>query len=399
MPATETSPALPAGTLLSIKEKVDIIGDLFPGPVFVYRITDRFLKYTNVALRETLGYSAEDMDLCQHDPQKMIHPDDVVLFQKGLDTCSILEGSAVHTYTCRLYEHDRGYTAFQLTARILRRDDWGQPISIIVFLEDMSHRMQYAAEVADLERKLDELTMVNKELEEFAYIASHDMHEPLRKVHSFASRLKEKYSLSLEEEAQNYLDRIVAATQNARHMIDGLMEFSRLSRNGFGFERVQMNTILADALSDIELKIEETQTHLTVEDLPRMMVIPVQIKQLFTNIILNAIKFSKEDSHPHIIIQSHKLSAREIAKHKLDKNSNYYQFNVTDNGIGFEAEYASTIFQMFQRLNEKHEYPGSGIGLALCKKIVDNHHGLCMANGTLGQGTTISFILPEENTA
>jgi len=223
------------------------------------------------------------------------------------------------------------------------------------------------------------------------------MHEPLRKVHSFADRLKTKFAESLPEEARGYLDRILTATQNARLMIDGLMEFSRLSRRTEGFEKASLGTLAAEVVTDLELKVEETGARIDVGPLPELEVIPIQIKQLFSNIILNAIKFRKPDVAPHIEIRSHKLSRDETGKLNLDARKDFYGITIKDNGIGFENQYAETIFQMFQRLNSKSDYPGSGIGLALCKKIVENHHGIISAYGVPGKGATLSFFLPYRN--
>jgi len=276
----------------------------------------------------------------------------------------------------------------------LVRDANGLPIRVIGTTRDVTKIIKYEHE---LQRKIAELKRSNMDLEDFAYIASHDMHEPLRKVHSFADRLRSKYSGSLEEEAIGYLDRILGATQSARLMIDGLMEFSRLSRNEFWFEKADIKELVKEVLNDLELKIEETNATIDVKEFPELEVIRVQIKQLFSNIILNAIKFKKTDVLPVISITSKKLMRAEVSELNLDSNMDYYRLMIKDNGIGFEEEYAETIFQMFQRLNSKSEYPGSGIGLALCKKIAENHQGTIQASSNSGEGTVISVVLPSKH--
>lgn len=274
------------------------------------------------------------------------------------------------------------------------KDGKGKAVKAIGATRDVTKIVQYEHE---LERKIDELRRSNKDLEDFAYVASHDMHEPLRKVHSFADRLKVKFAESLPAEANGYLDRILTATQNARLMIDGLMEFSRLSRRNEGFEKSSLNKLVNEVISDLELKIEETGASIDVGPLPDLEVIPIQIKQLFSNILLNAIKFRMPDVAPVIEIRSKRISQNDAAKAGLDGRSDCYRISVKDNGIGFEQQYAETIFQMFQRLNSKSDYPGSGIGLALCKKIIENHHGAIFARGVLNEGATFSFILPDKN--
>jgi light-regulated signal transduction histidine kinase (bacteriophytochrome) len=373
------------------------IGNFFPGPVFVYGLEPKTIHYANDLFVEALGHSRIEVDTRELHIDEVILADDQELFERGIALCAGLKASAVHSFACRVrLKSDLG-VHWELTGRVLQRNEQGQAESILIFAKDIHDEVHHASETRELERKISDLRRSNKDLEEFAYIASHDMHEPLRKVHSFADRLKSKYSVSAEGEAKDYLDRILAATQNARLMIDGLMEFSRLSRNGFGFETVNMNDLVLDVLSDLELKIEETDTQVDVGQLPQIEVIPIQMKQLFTNLILNAIKFQKEGTAPLLNIQARKLEDGERSVHHLDLPSVYYQFTITDNGIGFEEEYAETIFQMFQRLNGKSEYPGSGIGLALCKKITDNHHGTIAANSTPGEGTVITVILPVKN--
>ncbi len=276
----------------------------------------------------------------------------------------------------------------------LIRNSKGDSVKVIGTTLDVTKMINYERE---LERKITELKRSNKDLEDFAYIASHDLHEPLRKVHSFADRLKIQYGESLEEEGRGYLDRILTATQNARLMIDGLMEFSRLSRSSLWFEKIKLQEVVSEVLSDLELKIEETNAIITVDFLPEIEGMYLPLKQLFSNIILNAIKFRKTDVSPIISIKCMRLTRLQTTDLNLDMNTEYYKLMIKDNGIGFEEEYAETIFQMFERLNGKNEFPGSGIGLALCKKITENHQGIIQANSTLGEGTMISIILPEKH--
>ena len=246
-----------------------------------------------------------------------------------------------------------------------------------------------------LENKVRELDRSNKELEEFAYIASHDLQEPLRKITSFSERLKEKLPDDLEPDVQLYLNRMLAATENMRTLIDNLLEFSRTSRNKEPFSRVDLNSVIADVKADLELKIEESKVIIETEKLPVVDAIPMQMRQLFTNLFTNAIKFRKPDEPPHITISSRLLFDEDKEMHHLKGETPYYEITVTDKGIGFEQEYADKIFQIFQRLHGKAEYPGSGIGLAICKKIADNHMGLIFARGVPGEGASFHIILPE----
>ena len=246
-----------------------------------------------------------------------------------------------------------------------------------------------------LENKVRELDRSNKELEEFAYIASHDLQEPLRKITSFSERLKEKLPSNLEPDVQLYLNRMLAATDNMRMLIDNLLEFSRTSRISEPFVRTDLNNIISEVIADLELKIEETSTSVTSETLPVIDAIPMQMRQLFTNLFTNAIKFKGDGATPKIEIKSSELSDEEKDANHLRVNNRYFKITVKDHGIGFDQEYSMKIFQIFQRLHGKAEYPGSGIGLAICKKIVENHSGRIFATSEAGKGAEFITILPE----
>jgi len=246
-----------------------------------------------------------------------------------------------------------------------------------------------------LENKVKELDRSNKELEEFAYIASHDLQEPLRKITSFSERLKEKLPANLEPEVQLYLNRMLAATDNMRTLIDNLLEFSRTSRISEPFVKTDLNNIISEVRADLELKIEETSTDIKTDILPVVDAIPMQMRQLFTNLFTNAIKFKGEASTPEIEIKSSVLTDEDKEANHLRQNTNYYRIIVKDHGIGFDQEFSMKIFQIFQRLHGKAEYPGSGIGLAICKKIVENHSGRIFAQSEPDKGAEFFILLPE----
>lgn len=246
-----------------------------------------------------------------------------------------------------------------------------------------------------LENKVKELDRTNKELEEFAYIASHDLQEPLRKITSFSERLKEKLPPNLEPDVQLYLNRMLAATDNMRTLIDNLLEFSRTSRISEPFVKTDLNNIVSEVQADLELKIEESNTEINSGVLPAIDAIPMQMRQLFTNLFTNAIKFRSPDAVPKISISSEVLSEEEKESRQLRSNVEYYKITVKDCGIGFDQEFALKIFQIFQRLHGKAEYPGSGIGLAICKKIVENHMGVIYGASEPGKGAEFTILLPE----
>jgi signal transduction histidine kinase len=247
----------------------------------------------------------------------------------------------------------------------------------------------------NLKEMVDELHRSNKELEEFAYAASHDLQEPLRKITTFSDRLLEKYKNALAGEGEMYLSRMVASAENMRLLINGLLDFSRISQTSAPFVPVSLDHLLMEVMNDLELKIEETGTAIRCTGLPEVDAVGSQMKQLFQNLLSNAIKFHKPGVPPIIRIEQEEVAEGELARHNLYNKSKYYKIVFTDNGIGFEKEYAGRIFQVFQRLHGKSEYPGSGIGLAICKKILEYHHGLIYAESLPGKGARFVILIPE----
>ena len=275
--------------------------------------------------------------------------------------------------------------------KILRNNE-GSAEKIIGTTREVTRLREYEK---SLEEKIRELNRSNTELEEFAYIASHDLQEPLRKLTTFSERLQLKFTEKLGPDGVIYLERIVAATENMRTLIENLLEFSRIARSGKYFNKSNLAKLLEEVKINLELKIEETNAAIESEELPTLEVIPSQVKQLFDNLLSNSIKFRKDNIPPIIKITGAKLAIREKNQYNLRPEKNYFKITITDNGIGFEKEYAEKIFQIFQRLHGKSQYPGSGIGLAICKKIIENHHGLIFGEGIVGKGAIFTIILPE----
>lgn len=248
----------------------------------------------------------------------------------------------------------------------------------------------------ELEIRLEELNRSNMELEEFAYVASHDLQEPLRKLSTFGERLRSRCGDQLSEEGITYLNRMMASAESMRLLIDNLLEFSRVTRNQHPFSREDLGVLMGLVLEELDLSIEDAHAKVVVEQMPVLEIMPLQIRQLFGNLVSNALKFRRPDVLPEIRISAERLGRQEKEFLKLRPGQGYYRIIVADNGIGFEDIYAERIFQLFQRLHGKAEYPGSGIGLAICRKIVENHHGQIMAESHPGQGAAFSIILPEK---
>lgn len=247
-------------------------------------------------------------------------------------------------------------------------------------------------DVTEMQTLLEELQESNTSLEEFAYIASHDLQEPLRKISTFGDRLTSQIE-NLNPEGQKFLRKIVESSVRMQQMINDLLSVSVIS-NERTFSHVNLNNILEEVIINLEHKIDEKKAEINYEQLPDTYVIPSQFRQLFQNLISNSLKFSRPGVPLKINI-THSYTNKLPEQYSRNKKpGNYLVIEVTDNGIGINNAYAEKIFTIFQRLHGKHEYEGTGIGLAICKKIVEHHGGVIRANGMLDVGTTFTIIIP-----
>ena len=247
---------------------------------------------------------------------------------------------------------------------------------------------------AELQKKNRELDAMNQELASFAYVSSHDLQEPLRKIQTFATRIVETEEQTLSPKAKDYFSRMQNAALRMQRLIEDLLTYSRTNTAEKKFEEVNLNDLVNDVRSDLKESIESKHAAITVEPLPTLQLIKFQFAQLITNILTNALKFSKADVPPDIHVRYHLINGTEVKDDKIDPEKKYHHLSVTDNGIGFEPEHKLKIFEVFQRLHGRSEYSGTGIGLAICKKIVDNHGGLITAEGELDKGATFHIYLP-----
>jgi PAS domain S-box-containing protein len=273
------------------------------------------------------------------------------------------------------------------------RDENGNPYKVIGTTRDITKLKEYEQE---LEVKVNELNRSNKDLEEFAYIASHDLHEPLRKLSTFGQRLVAGAGNELSPVNQDYLNRMLKAADNMRNLIDNLLEFSRVTRGAATFLKTDLNRLIEEVVAEQELRIEETGAQIEIDQMPQMEIVQSQVKQVFNNLLNNALKFIRPDVKPIVRFRCEHVSPEERSRLKLKQNREYYKISVEDNGIGFDSAYAEKIFQIFQRLHGKSEYSGSGIGLAICRKIADNHKGLIFAESEPGKGSRFTLILPNK---
>lgn len=282
------------------------------------------------------------------------------------------------------------------------KDAYGNVESIIVVASDVTQqvfaRRKIEEIVAERTKALAEanksLQESNAELEQFAYIASHDLQEPLRKISIFGKMLEESLE-NASDRSLNYMNKINHSTLRMSNLIKDILGYSQLSKDSEVFSKVDLNKSLKGIISDYELIIEQKGASLHWSELPIIEAIPLQILQLFSNLISNSLKYSRTDVSPEITITASIATPEEVEEHKLpNQNIKYSKIVFTDNGIGFKEEYADRIFNIFQRLHGKTDYEGTGIGLAMCKKIAQNHHGTIFAIGSDSFGAKFVLLLP-----
>jgi PAS domain S-box-containing protein len=263
-------------------------------------------------------------------------------------------------------------------------DAAGRATGLRTFLLDVTERKR--AQMTLLEQA-DKLARSNAELEQFAYVASHDLQEPLRKIQAFGDRLKTKYETGLGPEGLDYLSRMQNAAARMQVLIQDLLSLSRVTSNSKPFASVDLGDVARTVVSDLEMRIQDAGGQVDIGALPVIFGDRGQMAQLIQNLIGNGIKFRKPGEKPVVKISS------EI--HPLANGASGWQITVQDNGIGFDEKYRDRIFQIFQRLHGRAEYEGTGIGLAICRKIVDRHSGAITANSTPGAGAKFVILLPQ----
>jgi PAS domain S-box-containing protein len=334
-------------------------------------VDGRFVR-VNKSLCEILGYS--EKELLGKSVKEVSHPEDRDV--TDADRARIRAGELAQARFEKRYLRRDGSVVWCDIAIALVRDVFGMPLYEIAVFDDITERKKSEAA---LHAAHEELKRSNAELEQFAYVASHDLQEPLRMVASYTQLLGRRYEARFDSDAREFMAYIVDGASRMKQLIEDLLAYSRVGTKGQDFRPVSSEAALRRALYNLKAGIEEAGAAVTYDAMPTVHADEVQLGQLFQNLIGNALKF-RSNSVPRIHIGV------------SEKNSEY-QIEVRDNGIGIEPQYYERIFMVFQRLHNKGEYPGTGIGLAICKKVVERHGGRIWVESRTGEGSSFYFTL------
>lgn len=341
----------------------------------------------NKGAQKIKGYSEEEI-IGKNFSTFYLDEDRAINLPAKLISEAMANGRAMHEGWRKRKDGSKFWGSVVITAL---HDDKNNIIGFTKVTRDLTER-----KLADdtMRQQTTELEIKNKQLEQFAYIASHDLQEPLRKIQTFVHVLEKR--IDNPESRQKYFDKINSSAKRMAELIQSVLNYSRLSKTNELWTPTDLNEVFENVKSDFELLISEKNADIKSDHLPTIKGIPLQLNQLLGNLLSNALKFSIE--RPLISISSLIVSGYEAVKSvpQLDRSKNYAMLTFSDNGIGFDQQYAEKIFTIFQRLNRREDYAGTGIGLALCKRIVENHEGAIKARGIPGKGATFVVYLPIE---
>ncbi len=319
---------------------------------------------------------------------KFVHPEDKETFAHYMD--GIIEKKKLPFVYYKIIRPDHEVRYFKTTGKIVT-DQQGSKILLGINFDITDEHLLNI----ELQERNKELEKSNKELASFNHVASHDLQEPLRKIQTFISRVSDADKKVMSDSAKNYISKIESSAKRMRVLIDDLLLFSRTNTTKKEFIKINLNELLDNAESELAEIIEEKRAVITTNKLPKLAVIPYQIEQLFINLIGNSLKYSRPDINPEISITSEKINSSDYPEILEQSVKKFHKITFRDNGMGFDPQFKETIFILFQRLHSKTDYPGTGIGLAICKKIVENHKGHITADSNIGKGSEFTVFLPD----
>ncbi len=353
---------------------------------WIWHIKDNRYEYSDNLYR-LLGEAPQSFKATNDNFMAFVHPEDFDKVTEQVD--KMMDDEDLPFMYYRIIQKNGTIKHFKAYAKILIDSEGDK--RLLGTTSDITDEIE---NYLLLEEKNLELERNNKELASFNYVASHDLQEPLRKIQTFISRLEEKEYENLSDNGQQYIERIKSASARMRDLIDDLLQYSRTNKSDQVLEVANLNNLLESAKQDLAEIISEKNAVITTEPIPDIKVIPFQIKQLFFNLISNSLKYSRENTVPIIDVSYSKTKANNIPQLKSSKYKLYHTITIEDNGIGFDQSYAENIFVLFNRLHDKSDYSGTGIGLSICEKIVENHNGHIFAEGHLDKGACFTVYLP-----
>lgn len=368
-PVVETAPMLPVTALIEAAFQHALVGMAVLG-------TDGRWLHVNAALCALLGYTARELRATSYQ---------ALIVQATRDEDAVRLADLVSGHS-GAYQLDRQLLArtgtwhwVRLSLSAIPGPD-GRPIGVVCHVEDMEARRR---DDASASTSLGELRRSNTELEIFASVAAHDLQEPLRKIRTFGDRLEARFADALDGGGLDYLHRMQASAERMQRLIDDLLIYARISTRGLPFEPVDLGRVATEVASDLEARLEEGGGRLDIGPLPTIEADPLQMRQLLQNLLGNALKFAATDRPPRVTVELLPAVTPDVVT-----------IVVGDNGIGFDPIYARRIFEPFERLHGRSEYDGTGIGLAIARRVVERHGGTISADATPGEGARFTVSLP-----
>ncbi len=376
------------------------IADAAPSIIATYNLKTGQYLFISDGLRKLLGYSPSDV--IKEGVGffiKLIHPDDLAptiekntkaientnaAFKPGME-------EPIEEFQYRLRHANGEYRWFHTFGTVFDRDHNGAVEHILNISLDITEKIK--AEQILLQKTM-ELQQSNRSLEEFAFIASHDLKEPLRKISTLTDRLVLIENANLSDDGKVYLKKVISSSIRMQQMVDDLLSLAQVTSDR-SFQKVNLQMLLAEVMQTFDQKIEETNAKIVSNGLPVVHVVPSQFRQLFQNLLSNSLKFSRTDVSAVVEIDHEYLNPHSVQEFSLQGADRYLKLTFRDNGIGFDNKFLPKIFSIFQRLHPRHKYEGNGIGLSICKRIVENHGGVMLADGKVNEGATFTIIIPD----
>lgn len=350
----------------------------------------QWIDYTGVSLKQLRSIEMESL----------LHPEDEAkarnLWKEAIATGRNFEGEV------RLKAKDGSYQ-WHLSRGEAYRDETGEIKLWIGTYTEMQKQKMLSLEfenavlqrTKELQAANEELRKTNKELESFAYVSSHDLQEPLRKIQLFVNLIAGEESKNLSEKGKEYFEKVLSSAERMKELIEDLLAFSRIGSADTKAEIADLSKIISEVKAELQDVIEQKKATVEVKSVCNARIIPFQFYQLVQNLLSNALKFTDPSRAPHIVIEGKSIKGSELNNPHLSEHETYCHLRISDNGIGFEPEFQEQVFELFQRLHNQQLYPGTGIGLAIAKKIVENHKGIITATSELNQGSRFDIYLPE----